>query len=103
MEPIKDFSCGLASSLGEQRDRTFSHSTADGINYVTNGVIEDNNSDIAHGVMFIAGASLVGGIATKNATWIVLFIVLIILILIFWSAGQNPSAIRKRPSNLYCP
>jgi len=102
-EPIKSFSCNLSHSNGEQHGRTFSSGTADGINYVTNGAIPDENSDVAHGLMFAAGAALATSATNKSGNWLAAFFFLFLLIIIFWSFGQKPEAARRRPAHQLCP
>ncbi len=99
-EFIRENSCKLSHAGGEQYGRTFSSSTADGINYATNGLIEDKKSDVAHGLMWAGLGSAV--LSTTNSSWIVVFVVLIILVALFWSLGQNDEAVRNIPGRERC-
>lgn len=92
----KKISCNIAKNLGENKLRTFSMSTSDGINFVTGGLIQDVNSNIAHSVMIGSTAALffkqtrVFGIAG----WLLIFIL--------WAVGQKQNAWRQRPLENLC-
>lgn len=86
-----DFSRGLAEMLGEKHGRTFSQSTADGVNYLTNGKIQDNNSDFVHLLMIVGTIGLLG---PKEAKFFGVFTWLSVILL--WAIGQNENAVRSR-------
>lgn len=91
-EIIRENSCRLANNGGEQHGRTFSASTADGINYLTDGLIEDRSSHVTHGLMYASvGAA---ALSFKNLNWIIILVILIVIIVLCWRLGQKDEAVR---------